>query len=223
MLKRLERGTGRKVHELFDLICGTSTGGMLAVGVGIHKHELDRVTQMYADLGSRIFSKMRSSGSDEQQSYSKALRDRLDSLYTSGQQAIRVGVTGSKHDPTLFESLVRQECRLPTPLDPTRPHEPALIDTGLMPGPKVFVVATLVSVNPAAPYVFRNYEYPAGMEDAASGGVSVGVGGGRRRRRRRDVFRGHLADDGQLQAPAVAGRPRFLGGAVLPGRLRHRR
>ena len=177
MLKRLERGTGRKVHELFDLICGTSTGGMLAVGVGIHKHELDRVTQMYADLGSRIFSKMRSSGSDEQQSYSKALRDRLDSLYTSGQQAIRVGVTGSKHDPTLFESLVRQECRLPTPLDPTRPHEPALIDTGLMPGPKVFVVATLVSVNPAAPYVFRNYEYPAGMEDAASGG--------RQRRRRR--------------------------------------
>uniref|UniRef100_A0A7S0IGJ9 Patatin n=1 Tax=Micromonas pusilla TaxID=38833 RepID=A0A7S0IGJ9_MICPS len=173
MLNRLERGTGRKVHELFDLICGTSTGGMLAVGVGIHKHELDRVTQMYADLGSRIFSKMRSSGSDEQQSYSKALRDRLDSLYTSGQQAIRVGVTGSKHDPTLFESLVRQECRLPTPLDPTRPHEPALIDTGLVPGPKVFVVATLVSVNPASPYVFRNYEYPAGMEDAAGGGASA--------------------------------------------------
>ena len=86
---------------------------MLAVGVGIHKHELDRVTQMYADLGSRIFSKMRSSGSDEQQSYSKALRDRLDSLYTSGQQAIHVGVTGSKHDPTLFESLVRQECAYP--------------------------------------------------------------------------------------------------------------
>ena len=172
MLKRLERGTGKKVHELFDLICGTSTGGMLAVGVGIHKHPLDRVTRMYADLGSRIFSKMRSSGSDDAaQSYSKALRDRLDSLYTSGQQAIRVGVTGSKHDPTLFESLVRQECRLPAPLDPTRPHEPALIDTGLMPGPKVFVVATLVSVNPAQPYVFRNYEYPAGMDDAAGGGA----------------------------------------------------
>ena len=172
MLKRLERGTGKKVHELFDLICGTSTGGMLAVGVGIHKHSLDRVTRMYADLGSRIFSKMRSSGSDDAaQSYSKALRDRLDSLYTSGQQAIRVGVTGSKHDPTLFESLVRQECRLPAPLDPTRPHEPALIDTGLMPGPKVFVVATLVSVNPAQPYVFRNYEYPAGMDDATGGGA----------------------------------------------------
>jgi hypothetical protein len=40
--------------------------------------------------------------------------DRLDSLYTSGQQKWRVAVHGSKHDATLFETLVRQECKVET-------------------------------------------------------------------------------------------------------------
>ena len=35
-----------------------------------------------------------------------------------------------------------------------------LIDTAVMGGPKVFVVATLASSKPAAPFAFRNYELP---------------------------------------------------------------
>lgn len=35
-----------------------------------------------------------------------------------------------------------------------------LIDTAVMGGPKVFVVATLASVRPASPFAFRNYELP---------------------------------------------------------------
>jgi len=34
MLARMEAGTGKKIHEMFDLICGTSTGGILAVALG---------------------------------------------------------------------------------------------------------------------------------------------------------------------------------------------
>lgn len=35
-----------------------------------------------------------------------------------------------------------------------------MIDTAVLGGPKVFVVATLASQRPAAPYVMRNYELP---------------------------------------------------------------
>ncbi len=35
-----------------------------------------------------------------------------------------------------------------------------LIDTAVMGGPKVFVVATLASSRPASPFAFRNYELP---------------------------------------------------------------
>ena len=32
------RGTSKKVHEQFDLICGTSTGGLFALALGTHHH-----------------------------------------------------------------------------------------------------------------------------------------------------------------------------------------
>lgn len=41
VLKEIEKGTGKRIHELFDLICGTSTGGMLAIALGIKQMTLD--------------------------------------------------------------------------------------------------------------------------------------------------------------------------------------
>jgi hypothetical protein len=83
-------------------------------------------------------------------------------LYTSGQQKWRVAYHGSKHDASLFETLVRQECKVVSmgmgiPPSPTSaststsasaaaaaaaaaaatPQENTFIDTCLMAGPKV--------------------------------------------------------------------------------------
>lgn len=56
MLKALEAQTGKKVHELFDVIGGTSTGGLLAAGIQ-ERMPLDTLEQLYLDLAKDVFVK----------------------------------------------------------------------------------------------------------------------------------------------------------------------
>lgn len=51
ILRELEKGTGKQIHEMFDLICGTSTGGMLAVALGIKSMTLEKCEEVYKKLG----------------------------------------------------------------------------------------------------------------------------------------------------------------------------
>jgi len=46
-LRQLEERTGRHIHELFDLICGTSTGGILAVALALKQFSLDECQEIY--------------------------------------------------------------------------------------------------------------------------------------------------------------------------------
>lgn len=55
MLRQVEAKTGRRIHELFDLIGGTSTGGMLAGGLAARHFSLDRCDGIYRNLGEFRF------------------------------------------------------------------------------------------------------------------------------------------------------------------------
>src|ERR1044072_7883783 len=63
ILAEIERRTGRPIHKLFDLIAGTSTGGILALalvkpGKGRQpQYRAEDVIKLYETQGQRIFSR----------------------------------------------------------------------------------------------------------------------------------------------------------------------
>uniref|UniRef100_A0A8D0L6W8 Patatin like phospholipase domain containing 8 n=1 Tax=Sphenodon punctatus TaxID=8508 RepID=A0A8D0L6W8_SPHPU len=54
-LRKLEELTGKPVHQLFDYICGVSTGAILAFMLGLFHIPLDECEEMYRKLGTDVF------------------------------------------------------------------------------------------------------------------------------------------------------------------------
>ncbi|KOM33823.1 hypothetical protein LR48_Vigan01g337900 [Vigna angularis] len=165
MLKEIEKGSGKRIHELFDLICGTSTGGMLAVALGIKLMTLEECEDIYKNLGKLVFA-----DSVPKDNEAATWREKLDQLYKSSSQSFRVVVHGSKHSAEQFERLLKEMC--------ADEDGDLMIDSAVKNVPKVFVVSTLVSMMPAQPFIFRNYQYPAGTPEVAlttsdSSGINV--------------------------------------------------
>ncbi|XP_076268235.1 calcium-independent phospholipase A2-gamma-like isoform X1 [Rhynchophorus ferrugineus] len=57
MLKKLEELTGKPIHEIFDLICGVSTGAIIGALIGLKQHTLDEAAEIYRDISSQVFSR----------------------------------------------------------------------------------------------------------------------------------------------------------------------
>lgn len=61
ILKEIEKKTGKKIHELFDCIVGTSTGGIITCALtctkdGVNPHlDLDTMYELYTTKGGEIF------------------------------------------------------------------------------------------------------------------------------------------------------------------------
>lgn len=56
MLSHLERMKGKYIYEMFDMVCGTSTGGLLAMAI-FCKLNMEQCKTLYLTLGKRIFNK----------------------------------------------------------------------------------------------------------------------------------------------------------------------
>lgn len=58
-LKALEKQTGCKTYQLFDYVCGVSTGALLAILICLYKLPLDRCEQLYKDCSTQMFTRNR--------------------------------------------------------------------------------------------------------------------------------------------------------------------
>lgn len=58
-LKALEKQSQRKIYQLFDYVCGVSTGALLAAMICLYKIPLERCEQLYKDCSVQMFTRNR--------------------------------------------------------------------------------------------------------------------------------------------------------------------
>lgn len=55
ILRHIEKSTNKKIHELFDLICGVSSGAIITMGIGSGRFTLDQCETFYREMSENIF------------------------------------------------------------------------------------------------------------------------------------------------------------------------
>jgi uncharacterized protein len=103
VLSELERSTGRKIADHFDLIAGTSTGGIIALGLGLGI-PAEQILQFYKEQGPKIFPNITA-----QQKLSLNIRHLWEPKYSAEQ--LREGLRGVFGEKRVKEA----KCRLLIP------------------------------------------------------------------------------------------------------------
>jgi uncharacterized protein len=83
-LQTIEENTGQKIADHFDLIAGTSTGGIIALGLGLGMSAKE-ITQFYVNDGPRIFGQL--NPLDEHGWFSRCA-SRFGGVFNRGQQVV---------------------------------------------------------------------------------------------------------------------------------------
>jgi len=156
VLQNLKTRTGKEPHELFDLVCGTSTGGILAILLGLLKVPVDECVELYEKLGKEVFevgwlSKVKDLVTNRARYSSEALERCIKDTIRERVRALNLKPSGKPaepgHDPDLLLSDVPPN---PDPSSPT---------------PRVFVVAR----RGQGIFLFRSYRDTI---DAGAAGTS---------------------------------------------------
>ncbi|KXZ56156.1 hypothetical protein GPECTOR_1g133 [Gonium pectorale] len=167
-MRHIERRVGRPLHTLFDLVVGTSTGAIVAVGLGLLQFSLDQCEAIYTGLGHKVFNQAQAAaqaaGGAAAAAGGGGWRDSLFRVVRGTSTNLRVAVYGFKHDASTFEELLKQMCDV-RKLGCVGNQ---LIDAAALGGPKVAAVATQVSVAPVTPFLFTSYELPPEVAPTAA-------------------------------------------------------
>ncbi|KAL3922817.1 MAG: hypothetical protein SGPRY_004427 [Prymnesium sp.] len=170
MLRALELETGRHVHQLFDVIAGTSTGGILALCIQ-ERVPLEAIERLYLELASRVFHK-------------EVQARRFGQLLLTGatykvhllQQLVRQVMQGeSGSDVSMFDRRAEQaaawqeHCAPPSHKPTSRLSKACRASRGCR-GSPCRPPLQRAPTKRLAPHLFRNYNYPrpSGQADSSS-------------------------------------------------------
>lgn len=143
VLKRVEQLTGRRIRESFDLIAGTSTGGVLAVAIGLLGMSLGDCEELYKRCAREVFT-MRGGPPGKTAS---------SGIYHAGKVLL---LNRGMYDTRALTRIYEKEC-----------GEQRFFEHAAGNGtPRVFVLSTQIRAKDARvetprPYLHANYQLPA--------------------------------------------------------------
>ena len=62
MLRKIEEVCGKPIQDLFDYICGVSTGSLIAMMTGVFRAPLDECISLYRQCSTEMFNRSRIMG-----------------------------------------------------------------------------------------------------------------------------------------------------------------
>ncbi|EKU21866.1 calcium-independent phospholipase a2-gamma [Nannochloropsis gaditana CCMP526] len=129
LLSHLIEATGKEVHELFDIICGNSTGGILAALFAVKATKVKEAGRLYDELIKKIFNK-----SPAPLAYSNLV------------------LRTAQYNENVWEDVLKVLIGETLLIDTM--GGPQGLNT-----PKFFVLSSVLSCNPAKLFMWRNYNY----------------------------------------------------------------
>lgn len=141
MLERILKETNSWcVGDCFDLVVGTSTGGIIAAGAGLLRMTMDELHELYVKMGDEIFPR-------KADSYMTHLYNQTTKFYNRGREE-------AKSFEAMLRKALKEEADKPLYTVTSHPRW----YSSRSPPPHVCLVSHLVSRSPATTFLLRSYK-----------------------------------------------------------------
>ncbi|XP_055541233.1 calcium-independent phospholipase A2-gamma-like isoform X1 [Wyeomyia smithii] len=140
LLRKIEKLTNRRIFDLFDMVCGVSTGAILVCALASEKNlTLDEGLHLYKKMSHKMFHRPTT----------------LDKL----TGASRLVSSHAYYDVELWETLLKRHIG----------HRRIIDTSKLLHVPKFCCVSTTICDDYIDAHVFRNYTFPLNVQSVYSG------------------------------------------------------